>query len=103
MRIYPSPVCRVSEQKPWPTVGTGVPEAGTFPHLRSSLAAMLFLLPPQCGLADAIPRQHSSRNDDAAELLRSDGLRGETGTDVLHVTVREIAKSESRSPTTGLQ
>jgi hypothetical protein len=41
------------EQSPQPFIDTGVPVAGTFPHLRSSLDQHI-LLPPHGCLADAI-------------------------------------------------
>src|SRR5215207_784916 len=74
MRISASPVCHACEQKPWPTVGTGVPFWGTFSHLRSSFDGNAFLLLPRRGLVDAIRYDQSLFNVDAAGMLRGDGV-----------------------------
>jgi hypothetical protein len=89
MRIYPSPVVIVNEQKAPLSSWHRHAESGTFSHLRSSLHEAYFfhitvLLMPS-------GRISFSPDADAAKLLRSDGRATELRVNVLHVIVREIS------------
>jgi hypothetical protein len=68
MRIYPSPL-KLGE-KPDFADDTGVPERGTFPHLRSSPRAYTS---SHHGLVDAISSDQTFAVANAAELLRNIG------------------------------
>jgi hypothetical protein len=64
-------------------VGTGMPEAGTFSHLRGSY--VICVVRPHCGLADAITFNHGFWSVNAARMLRRDGESvGNSGWHHLH-------------------
>jgi hypothetical protein len=64
-------------------VGTGMPKAGTFSHLRGSY--VICVVRPHCGLADAITLNHLFCSVDDAGMLRRDGESvGNSGWHHLH-------------------